>query len=304
MKIRVLIGPSTFGSADQGPIKKLSEAGFEIIKNSFGRKFTKKELIDNLPGVSGLIAGLENLDSEVLKSSGLKVISRCGSGVENIDFKTARDLGIKVYSTPDAPTVAVAELTVGAMLTLLRHVTQLDRDMHKGKWAKEQGLQLSGKTVVIIGFGRIGSRVARLLRAFDVNIIAVDPHIDRNTANTEHVEYAALTDALPRADIITIHASGNSEILGDKEFKILKKGAFLLNSSRGAAVSESALVSALVESRIAGAWCDSFIEEPYTGALTKFENVLLTPHIGSFTKECRSMMEMEAVDNLIKGFNT
>lgn len=170
MKERVLIGPSTFAAIDKQPLEALKADGLEVILNPFGRKLSKDELLGFLPRVKGLLAGLEPLDKEVLEKSELKVISRCGSGLDNVDLIAAKNLGIKVYSTPDAPVAAVAELVVGALISLLRFLAEMNNDLHSGKWAKKIGAQLSGKTVVIIGFGRIGRYVAGLLKPFGAKI--------------------------------------------------------------------------------------------------------------------------------------
>jgi D-3-phosphoglycerate dehydrogenase / 2-oxoglutarate reductase len=298
-KIKVLLGPSTFAALDQTPMKKLAEAGCEIINNPFGRKLTKEELVGLLPGVKGLIAGLEMLDEEVMSKSELKVISRCGSGLSNVDIKAAKRIGIEVFSTPYGPTNAVAELTLGAMLNMLRMISLMDKDLHDGKWTKKIGVQLENKTVVIIGFGRIGKKVASLLKPFNVNLLIVDPIIKEKI---DGIENLPLDKALPEADIITIHSSGEQQILGDDEFKLIKKGTFLLNAARGELVNENSLIQAIDSGKIAGAWLDTFIDEPYNGPLIKYPQVVLTPHVGSYTHECRKSMEMEAVDNLLSVF--
>lgn len=302
MKGKVLIGPSTFAVTDTRPLAKLRDGGFQIVPNPFGRKFTKDELLERLEGVVGLIAGLETLDRDVLQRSGLKVISRCGAGTDNVDLKAARELGIKVYSTPDAPTAAVAELALGAMIALLRSIPQMDSDLHDGKWTKKIGFQLGGKTVAIIGFGRIGRYVATLLKGFNVTIVAVDPALKLADALREGVEVTTLGDAISRADLVTIHVSGDQEIIGKKELASMKKGVYLCNGARGSVVNEDALVEAIEEGRVAGVWLDAFAAEPYTGPLAKCDRAILTPHVGSYTRECRSRMEMESVDNLLKGF--
>lgn len=302
MKKKIFIGPSTFGAVDPSPLKKLSGEGFESVNNPFGRKVTKKELLEFIPGVTGLIAGLEILDREVMENSRLKVISRCGSGTDNIDLKAASELGIKVYSTADAPVEAVAELTMGAMFSLLRSIPQMDKDLHCGKWTKKTGSQLKAKTVAIIGYGRIGRYVAKLLKPFEVIIIIVDPNINPDDLKLEGIELMSLDKAISIADIVTIHVNENNEIFGEKEFELMKKGAFLLNSSRGSVINESALAFAIENRKLAGAWLDTFKEEPYSGPLIKYDNIILTPHVGSYTRECRQRMEMEAVDNLLAGF--
>ncbi len=294
---KILIGPSSFSTLDYSPMNRLIEAGCEVIENPFKRKLTKSELIELLAkGVTGLIAGQEPLDREVLEKCNLKVISRCGSGMSNVDLTATKELGIKVFSTPDAPIEAVAELTLGAMLCMLRMIHQMDKDLHEGKWTKKIGVQLEGKTVVIIGFGRIGRRLAKLLAPLKTRILAVDPFLQESM---DGIPLLSLEQALPQADIISIHSSAKTKILGDREFNLIKDGTFLLNAARGDLIDEEALIKALEEGRIAGTWIDTFKQEPYKGPLIKYPQVLLTPHVGSYTQECRKQMETEAVENLI-----
>jgi len=299
MNKKVLIGPSSFAVLDSAPKERLIKSGFEVIDNPFKRKLTKSELIELLPGVEGLIAGLETIDREALEKSDLKVISRCGSGLSNVDLVAAKDLGIKVCYTPFGPTTAVAELTIGAMLSLIRMIPQMDYALHRGEWSKKIGFQLEGKTVAIIGFGRIGRRVAELLLPFKVKIIVVDSFLKETV---DGYEILPLDEALPQADIITIHSSGEECILNTREFSLMETGVFLLNAARGGLISEEALLEALREGKVAGAWLDTFTNEPYSGSLCQYQNVILTPHIGSYTYECRRQMETEAVENLIKAF--
>lgn len=301
MLSKILIGPSTFAAEDTAPMDKLIKNGFEVIRNPVGRKLTQKELINLLPGTQGLIAGLETLNRQILESSSLKVISRCGAGMSNIDLKAAEELGIKIFSTPDAPTESVAELVIGAMLSLIRYIPQMNSDLHNGKWTKKIGIQLEGKTITIIGFGRIGRRVAEILKPFRVKILSVDQNCN---IETDGVQIVHLHEALPQSDIITIHASGDEEILGQMEFPLMKKGVFLLNCARGNTIDEKELLKGLESGWISGAWIDCFVTEPYNGQLNKYPQVIITPHVGSYTFECRRKMEMEAVDNIIKGFHS
>ncbi len=293
----ILISTSSFAASDKGPLEMLKEAGCEVINNPYKRKLTKPELTELLSNsVTGLIAGLEILDKEVLSKSKLKIISRCGSGLSNVDIEAAKELGIIVCSTPDAPVDSVAELTLAAMLSLLRAMPAMDRELHDGRWTKRTGLLLEGKTVAIIGFGRIGKKLSQLLAPFKVRLLVVDPSIKSGDVKTVTV---SLEKALSEADIISIHSSGNACLMGESELRKIKKGAFILNAARGGAINEDALVKALEEKRVAGAWLDVFEEEPYMGPLTKYPQVILTPHAGSYTVECRKQMEMEAVKNLI-----
>lgn len=299
MKHKVLIATSSFGTTDDAPLKRLAQAGFEARLNPYKRKLSQQELLGLLPGVTGLIAGLETLDHEVMSRSDLKVISRCGAGLSNVDISAAQRLGIKVCSTPEAPTQAVAELTLACLLNLLRKISQMDQDLHQGNWNKEIGSQLAGKTVLIIGLGRIGRRVAQLLEPFGARIIGVDPLAKEDDSN---FEILPLEQALPLADIITFHCSGEDCLLSIREFTLMKKGAFLLNAARGGLIAERDLINALEDGTVAGAWLDAFEQEPYKGELTRYPQVLLTPHVGSYTRECRLQMELQAVENLIEAF--
>jgi D-3-phosphoglycerate dehydrogenase len=217
--------------------------------------------------------------------------------MSNVDLEAAHRLGIAVRNTPDAPTSAVAELTVAAMLVLLRQVVPMNAALHQGRWVRLAGAQLEGRTVVVIGFGRIGRHVARLLLAFGATVIAVDPGV---TTVDPPIELATLDAGLARADIVTLHASGENRILGRNELSRMRPGALLLNCGRAGLLDEAALCEALDSRLIAGAWLDTFNQEPYEGSLTQYPQVLLTPHVGSFTAECRRRMEMEAVDNLLE----
>ena len=295
-EIKILIGPSSFAELDKTPLKMLESHGVQVIDNPYKRKLTKTELLELLADdVEGIIAGLEPLDREVFQKTKLKVISRVGSGLSNVDLEAAEEHGIIVKYTPYGPTSAVVELTIGIMLNMLRMVPQMDRDLHEKKWAKRIGAQLEGKTVVVIGFGRIGRRVAETLSAFNAKIIGVDPYFSVD----EKFDIQPLESSLPQADIITIHSSGEQPILGDEEFSKLKKGVYLLNAARGGIISEASLIKALDDEVVAGAWLDTFEQEPYNGPLTEYEQVVLTPHIGSYTAECRKKMETEAVENLL-----
>jgi len=289
-ELNILLGPSSFAENDQAPLQKLLAAGFNVIKNPYGRKLTKEELLKLLPGVSGLIAGLEPLDREVLAKSNLKVISRCGSGMSNVDLVAVRELGIIVKNTPQGPATAVAELTIGCLLALLRRVSQMDGDLHQKKWTKLMGKQLSGLQVAVIGYGNIGKKVGELLSAFGAKVMPVDPQLPYSID---------LETALKQADVVTLHCSGETCLLGEAQIRLMKKGSYLLNAARGSLVDEAALIGALKDGQVAGAWFDAFQQEPYSGPLIQFPQVILTPHAGSYTLECRRQMEMDAADNLI-----
>lgn len=302
MRQKILLGPSSFAQNDQTPLLRLQQAGFEVLDNPYKRKLTKDELFELLtPDVVGIIAGLEPLDREVFERTALRVVSRVGSGMSNVDLPAAEELGVVVRSTPDGPTQAVAELTLGALLGLMRMVPQMDRALHQGQWEKRIGAQLHGKTVALVGFGRIGRRVADLLQPFTVKLLVVDPFLAE--LDYPGATLTTLPEALGQADIVTLHSSGEQTLLGAAEFALFKPGAYLLNVARGGLVDEHALIAALDEGKLAGAWLDTYAEEPYNGPLRSRDDVILTPHVGSYTRECRVKMEHDAVTNLLEALD-
>ena len=296
----IAISVSSFAEADQTPLKILSDAGVIIKPNPLSRRLNEEEIIDHLKGVDGLIAGLEPLNRRVLSSApNLKAISRVGIGMDNVDLAAARDLDIKVSNTPDPPTDAVAEMTVAAMLALARRIVPSDRAIHAGRWEKIMGIGLSGCRVLIVGFGRIGRRVSDILKSLKTEIAVCDPNLTAADI-PETCSFKELHEGLQWADIVTLHASGKSQILGSGELGLMKTGALLLNSARGELVDEASLIDALTKGNLGGVWFDAFWKEPYSGKLSESSLALLTPHVSTYTDSCRRGMETEAVLNLLK----
>ena len=297
IKPRIFISTSSFAEYDKLPLKLLSDAGVDAQMNPYRRKLTQDECLSLYRDIDGLIAGTEALTAEVLKSTrNLRVISRCGVGMDNVDLEAARRQGIQVFNTPNSPTKAVAELTVGLMLALLRHISRGDREMRAGKWQKRMGNLLQDKKVGIIGFGRIGQKVTDLVGGFGAQVVYCDPVV-----NKAGYTRMSLGELLSQSDIVSLHLSGGGVLLGDKELRSMKQGSWLINCARGGVVDEEALHQVLQEGWLSGAAVDVFEEEPYAGPLAGLDNVILTPHIGSYAIESRVEMEVEAVKNLIKG---
>ena len=300
--MNVSINTSTFAEHDLAPLKKLEKAKLSYSLNPFKRTLTEDEVIQFSHNAVGIVAGTEPLTQKVLnRLPHLKVISRCGVGIDNVDLGFAKRSGIKVFSTPDAPTDAVAELTVGVILNLLRRIIPMHENLKNKIWKKETGHLLKGKTVGIIGMGRIGRRVSALLRPFQVKIFYYDIcHV--KTANG--LKAVSFKDLFKKSDIVTLHcavANKAKALIGANEIKLMKKGSWLINMSRGGVVDEEALDQALRQKKITGAALDVFLKEPYEGRLKELDNVILTPHIGSYAVEARIEMETEAVNNLIQG---
>lgn len=301
MSLTVAIGPSSFAEENDAPRRLLESAGITVKENPFGRRLTEAEIIEHLQGCDGLIAGLEPLNRTVIASAApyLKAIARVGIGVANVDFEAAAEYGVKVSSTPEGPIDAVAEMTVSALLALNRRLLTTNDALHQGKWKKEIGMGLRGTSVLLIGYGRIGRRTGELLAAFGARLLVCDPCVE--ASSLEHGErLVSLEEGLAEAEVISLHAAGEVCILGEGEFARMKPGVVLLNSARGKLVDEQALVRALDAGIVAQTWFDALWQEPYTGPLAGYPQALLTPHIATYTRQCRLDMESAAVRNLLR----
>lgn len=300
MSYVVAIGPSSFSEQDQSPLNLLKSYKITVKPNPYNRRLTEEEIRLHLQDVDGLIAGLEPLSRRVfLSAPKLKSIARVGIGMDNIDLDAAKELSIKVSNTPDGPTQAVAEMVIGAMLTLCRQIIVSNAALHKKKWNKNIGQSLAGSKILLVGYGRIGRRVGDLLRAFEAKVLVTDPYLSNNDLKFEE-QLVPLDEGLREAEIVSLHASGKDIILGAAEFNKMQHGTILLNAARGELVDENALIEALKSGKVSSAWFDVFWKEPYYGRLLDFDQVLLTPHISTYTRQCRLKMEMEAVKNLLR----
>lgn len=298
MRHRVAISTSSFAEEDQTPLEVLYQAGVEVIPNPHRRRLTEEEAIRFVRGVDALIAGVEPLTRRVLQSADrLKAIARVGIGLDNVDLHAARELGIRVSNTPDGPTTAVAELTVAAALAMTRHLVGLNAAMHDRRWNKEITSGLADARVLLVGFGRIARAVAGRLRPFRPKLYAFDPFA---AIDEPDVEATTLEDGLRTCDVISLHAAGRERILGPREFAIMREGVTILNSARAELVDESALIEALASGKVGGAWFDVYWQEPYIGSLVDYPQVLLTPHVGTYTRRCRREMEVAAASNALR----
>jgi D-3-phosphoglycerate dehydrogenase len=304
-KMKVLISSRSFGKNNRDVVNVLKNAGLEPLFNPLDRKPSEEELITMLDGVVGIIAGTENITKNVLShATSLKVISRYGMGLDNVDLDTARQRGILVYSTPETPAISVAELTLSLMLNLLRKICKVSRSVQNNSWKPEMGNLLTEKTIGIIGLGRIGKKVVQLLRPFEGNILTYETKPDNKFIKKYKIQLTSFDTLVHTSDIISLHCPLNEKthfLIGKDELSQMKTNAILINTARGGLIDENALYNALKTDKIAGAAIDVFENEPYTGKLREFDNVILTPHIGSYTVETRTNMEIEAATNLING---
>ena len=275
---------------------------------------TLKSKIKNLDGL--ICFPYDKINKEILQSAEkLKVISTFSVGYDHIDLDFAKENKIRVGYTPEVLTDATADMAFGLLLDSLRRISEGDRIIRKGKWKQIYGahdyvgFDLQGKTLGIMGLGRIGKTLAKRAKAFDMKIIYHNRNrISRNEERKLGVKYAAFDKLITQSDIISIHVPHTKEtnqIFNMKILKKMKKTAFLINTSRGKVVNEKDLVTALKQKIIAGAGIDVFETEPINKnhPFTKLENLVMAPHIGSSTKETRIQMAELTVKNLINGMN-
>jgi len=270
-----------------------------------------EELIEKAKGFAAVIAGLEKWNREVLQAlkDTLKIIARYGIGYDSVDLETASTFGIAVTNTPGTMSGAVAELALGLMIDLSRKISFFDVKMKSGQWwQKYTGSQLGGKTVGIVGFGKIGKALAGYLQGFKCRIIAYDPEFDQQAANKTGVSFAELDTLARESDYISLHLPKTQKTSGliDSGFlALMKPGAYLINTSRGGVVVEKDLVQALKNRTIAGAALDVFEVEPpdRNNPLLNLDNVILTPHIASATYEGSREAGICACDNILDYFS-
>ncbi len=278
----------------------VSLAACDLVVNDTGRRPDRDGVLALVgPDVDGAIAGLEPYDAGVLaQASGLRAISRIGTGIDNVDLAAAAAHGVQVLRTPDAPTSAVAELTIAFILAGLRHLRHHHGQVVDGGWRARPGGLLEGRTVGLIGAGRIARAVAARLAPFGATVQATDPHVASADVPFPLVDLDTL---LRTSDIVSLHVPGQDDprpLLDADRLLLLREGAMLINTARGGLIDEAALVTALRDDHLAFAGLDAYAIEPYDGELRELNNVLLTPHVGSNTRETRVAMEREAARNL------
>lgn len=302
---KALITTVPFADKNPLPIQLLESAGIGYLVNPIGRKLKEDELAEMVGDFDVLIAGTEPITEEVMsRAPKLKLISRVGIGLDSVDLLAAERRGIQVSYTPDAPAPAVAELTVGMMLTLLRHVHLANAQMHRGEWHRYFGRRLSEVTIGIIGVGRIGSRVLQHLEGFgSPRVLANDLQPCVLDSQGAKVEWTDKETIYRDADLISLHlplTAVTKNMIRYADLKAMKKEAVVINTSRGGIVNEADLARTLGEGHLSGAAIDVFEQEPYAGDLASIERCLLTSHMGSMSVDCRTRMEIEATEEAVR----
>jgi len=305
--MKIFIATSPFGKCGKKPLELLENTGWNIIHNPKGRRLRPGELEEICPDVDAIIAGTEPYnESTIGKLSNLKVISRVGIGLDSVDLVYCRGKGIKVTYTPEAPSQGVAELAVGNIINLCRFIHISDKSVRELSWNRYIGVLLEEIKIGVIGVGRIGKRVIKLLQPFNPTILACDLEPDIEFSEKYKLQWLDKEQIFKNADLITLHIPMNNKnrnYIDRHTLSIMKTGSYLINTSRGGIVDEEALYDALLQRHLAGAAIDVFNEEPYNGKLIKLDNVVLTAHMGASANKSRYLMELGAVEDCIRVLN-
>jgi D-3-phosphoglycerate dehydrogenase len=302
----VLVTSTSYGKNDTELKKELETSVGKVIYNPLGKPLSSAELSELLPGIDGLIAGLDMIDRKALGSADrLKVIARYGVGLDRVDLQAAREKGVIVTNTPGANAVSVAELALGLILALARQIPGAVEATRAGKFPRLAGVTLQGKSIGILGMGAIGKQLIRRLVGFDCLVLVYEPFPDLEFAEQHHVMLLDQAAVISQVDFLSLHLPLTPETHGlvNREFlSRMKPGAFLVNTARGEIVEELALLESLENGHLGGAALDTFTQEPppEDHPLLQFPNVIATPHIGAQTDGATNQMGRMALDDCLR----
>lgn len=303
--MKVLVTPRSVTSGGHPSLETLRVAGCEVVFCTPGKQPDEDELGALLPGCIGYLAGVEPVTARVLEAAPeLRIISRNGTGVDNIDLDAAKVRGVIVLRAEGANARGVAELAIGQLFALARSICASDDALKRGAWAREtQGVELEGRTLGLVGCGRVGKLVAQMALALGMHVVARDPHLDEDLSRAPRFRYAPLKDVFLSADFLSLHCPPSADghpWIDAAALAQLKHGVFLINTARYDVFDAELVLQALESGQIAGLALDVFDAEPPTDErLMRHPRVIATPHIGGFTRESIDRAMSVAVENLI-----
>lgn len=302
---KALITSVPFAQTNRLPLELLEGAGIDYVINPIGRRLTEDELAGMIGDIDLLIAGTEPITDRVMGCApNLKLISRIGIGLDSVDLLAAERRGIRVSYTPEAPSPAVAELTVGLMLSLLRGIHVANAELHRGEWKRHFGRRIPEVTIGVIGVGRIGRRVLTRLVGFGTpRVLVNDLYPDTKLVPELKLEWVGKEDIFRNADVITVHVpltAHTKNMIRREHLLMMKPDALVINTARGGVINEQDLADVMREGHLGGAAIDVFEQEPYKGPLSDIDRCLLTSHMGSMSIDCRTRMEIEATEEAVR----
>jgi D-3-phosphoglycerate dehydrogenase / 2-oxoglutarate reductase len=305
---RILVTPRSVTQHGHPALDRLRTAGFEVVMGPRGRQPSEAELLALLPDCAGYLAGVEPVGARVLGAAPeLRVISRNGVGVDNVDLAAARDRGIEVLRADGANSRGVAELTIGLILSLARAIPAADAALKRGEWVRREGLELEGRTLGIMGCGRIGLTVAGLAVALGLRVIAHDPFAPAHVSAGAGFRLGSVEEIWRESDLLSLHCppdSSGAPMLNAATIAALRPGVLIVNTARFDHLDRDAVFAALERGHIGGLALDVFAEEPPADhLLVRHPRVIATPHIGGYTRESVDRAVTVAVDNLLRVLN-
>jgi D-3-phosphoglycerate dehydrogenase len=291
----VLVTTRSFGREIPEPMERIQREGIRILEWREGSGLPETDLMAKLAEADAWIVAFHPIGPALLDAAPrLRIIAKHGVGVDNIDIPAATNRGIVVTTAPSANDQAVADLAMALLLALVRRVPEASASVKAGRWARFLGAGLAGKTMGILGLGRIGQNVARRAKGFGVELIGADPRWPEEAAQAIGIRRVDLPGLLAESDLISLHAPLTPEthgLIGAREIALMKPGVWIVNTSRGKVVNEQAMHEALVSGQVAGYATDVFETEPPTGSpLLALPNVIGTPHMGTHTRESILLM--------------
>lgn len=303
--MKILITPRSFGKSDEAPLRLLEKHGAEIIRNPTGAIMDREQMREAISGCDGVILGVDPLDASVLSCAGqLKAVAKYGVGTDNIDLEYCQSHGIAVSKTVGANSAAVADYAFALMLALARRVIPIDKACRQSDWSKVTTLDVSGRTLGLVGLGAIGKQMVKRAQGFGMSILAYDLFWDETYAAENSISRASVARICRECGFISLHVPYTPEtrhIIGADEISLMKSDAIIINTARGGIIDEDALLRALTEKRIAGAGLDAFEQEPPANkAWFDLENVVIGSHCAASTQGAVNAMGMMSAVNLLK----
>ncbi|GAA0181124.1 phosphoglycerate dehydrogenase [Clostridium sediminicola] len=307
MTKKIVITSEFFGKFSDEGEKILLEAGFEVIGNPYKKFLNEEEVISIIGEADGIICDLEGITKKVIDSApNLKIIARRGVGTDSVDVEYAKEKEIVVARTLGVVEKPVAELVISYILHINRKISELNKEMKMGNWNKLLGNSLEGKVLGIMGMGNIGREVARKAKSFDMKIIYTDARRNEKAEEELGVEFVSFEELMAESDAISIHVpllESTRGMINYEAMKAMKKKPILINTARGPVINEADLCKALEEGMVSFAAIDVYDVEPKTGSpLKEYDNVILTPHVGTFTEEVFINMDILAAKNIVEHF--
>lgn len=306
---KVIVTPRSLSKEGHPLLDRIREAGYETIFPSPGAQPTAAQLAGCIGEAAGYLAGVEKIDAALLgAATHLRVISRNGTGIDNIDIEKAKAMGIVVRRAGGANARGVAELAFGHILSAARGIPFASAELKAGRWTRKKGFELEGKTLGVVGCGKIGKLVSSFALAFGMKVLACDPYPDARFRPSPHFAYAALEQVLADSDIVTLHCPPRDDgkpVLGRDTIALMRRGAVLVNTARESLVDKTALFAALDSGELAVYTVDAFdTEPPENEEIQRHPAVIATPHIGGFTDESIDRAAEAAIDNLLEELAT